>query len=57
MPEVSVLFYQEEDGTVPVLDWFDRLGSKAQAKCLARLERLKSAGHELRRPEADFTED
>lgn len=30
---------------------------KAQDKCYLRLERLREAGHELRRPEADYLRD
>ena len=57
MPRTHVLFYQEHDGTVPVLDWFDSLGDKARAKSLVRIERLKELGHQLRRPEADYLRD
>lgn len=57
MPQTRVVFYREEDGTVPVLDWLDELPAKAQLKCLARIERLKLEGHELRRPEADLLRD
>jgi phage-related protein len=51
------VFYQEENGSVPLLEWLDRLPAKAQAKCLARLKRLEDLGHELRRPEADYLRD
>lgn len=54
MPPTEVLFYREDDGSVPLLEWLDRLPPKAQAKCLARLKRLEDLGHELRRPEADY---
>ena len=57
MPETRVIFYQEKDGTVPLLTWLDELPGKAQLKCLARIERLKQEGHALRRPEADFLRD
>ena len=57
MPRISVVFYQEEDGTVPLVEWLDNLRSKAQDKCLARLKRLEDLGHELRRPEADYLRD
>ncbi|MGH8060290.1 MAG: type II toxin-antitoxin system RelE/ParE family toxin [Candidatus Entotheonellia bacterium] len=48
MPPTAVVFYQEEDGSVPLQEWLDRLPAKAQAKCLARLKRLEDLGHELR---------
>jgi hypothetical protein len=57
MPRISVVFYQEDAQTVPVLDWLDRLSAKAQDKCRVRIERLRDLGHELRRPEADYLRD
>ncbi len=57
MPEIRVVFYQEKDGTVPLLLWLDGLPGKVQLKCLARIERLKQEGYALRRPEADFLRD
>jgi phage-related protein len=52
-----VVFYQDEDGTVPLLAWLDQLPAQVQAKCLASLTRLEDLGHELRRPEADYLRD
>lgn len=57
MPRTHVVFYQEGDGTVPVLDWLDTLPPRAQDKCRIRIERLRDLGHELRRPEADLLRD
>lgn len=57
MPKLSVVFYQEDARTVPVLDWLDRLPAKAQDKCRIHIERLRDLGHELRRPEADYLRD
>jgi hypothetical protein len=57
MPKTRVVFFQDEDGTVPILDWLDEIPGKAQIKCLARLKRLEQLGHELRRPEADLLRD
>jgi len=57
MPKIPVVFYQEDAETVPVLDWLDRLPTKAQDKCGVRIERLRDLGHELRRPEADYLRD
>src|SRR5689334_15248763 len=57
MPQTRVVFYQDEDGTVPILEWFERLPEKALDKCRVRLERLRDLGHELRRPEADYLRD
>ena len=57
MPNTKVVFYQEADGTVPVLEWFDGLPTKVQDKCRVRIQRLSELGHDLRRPEADFLRD
>ncbi|HMO66016.1 MAG TPA: type II toxin-antitoxin system RelE/ParE family toxin [Verrucomicrobiota bacterium] len=57
MPATTVLFFREDDGSVPFLDWIDGLPARAQDKCRVRLERLAELGHELRRPEADLLRD
>lgn len=57
MPQTKVVFYQEANGTVPVLEWFDGLPKPATVKCRLKLDRLHELGHELRRPEADFLRD
>ncbi|MBI4551151.1 MAG: type II toxin-antitoxin system RelE/ParE family toxin [Candidatus Latescibacteria bacterium] len=57
MPVGTVVLYQDEDGTVPILDWMEELSPKARVKCLARIKRLRERGHELRRPEADYLRD
>ena len=57
MPETRVVFYAEDDGSSPLLVWLDQQRKKVQDKCIVRIERLASLGHELRRPEADFLRD
>ncbi len=57
MPKTKVVFYQEDDGSVPVLEWLDTLPQKAQDKCFVKIERLAELGYELRRTEADFLRD
>lgn len=57
MPKTKVVFYREDDGSVPILEWLDSLQPKALDKCTVRIERLAELGHELRRPEADFLRD
>lgn len=57
MPKIQVVFYQETQGSVPVLEWLDTLPPKTQDKCLVKIERLRDLGHELRRPEADILRD
>lgn len=56
VPQTEVVFFEEDDGTVPLLDWLGKLPVKARDKCLARLVRLEQLGHDLRRPEADYLE-
>jgi putative component of toxin-antitoxin plasmid stabilization module len=60
MPACHIVFYQEKDGSAPVVDWLKELrqtDAKAFTKCRAALARLASLGHELRRPEADLLRD
>jgi phage-related protein len=57
IPKTKVVFFKEEDGRVPIIDWLEELPEKAQDKCLAKLKRLEDLGHELRRPEADLLRD
>lgn len=60
MALTSVVFYREPEGEVPVLDWLAKLRKKDQqayVRCVAAVERLAAAGHELRRPLADFLRD
>lgn len=57
MPKTRVVFYCDDDGGVPLLDWFDALPDKARTKCRVRIERLQELGHDLRRPEADYVQN
>ena len=60
MPLTRIIFYQDEPGKAPVVDWLKELrrtNRLAYAKCVARLRRLAAFGHELRRPEADLLRD
>lgn len=57
MPKTKVVFFRDENGSCPLLEWFHELPVRAQDKCFLRLERLRDLGHELRRPEADFLRD
>ena len=57
MPTTRVVFFREEDGSAPLLDWLDALPERAQDKCTERIERLRELGHLLRRPEADYLRD
>ena len=53
----ELVYYQEEDGVVPIIDWFNDLPVKVIQKCQAKLGRLEELGHQLRRPEADYLRD
>jgi phage-related protein len=57
VPKINGVFYQDDDGKAPVLEWFEDLPRKVQDKCLVKFERLSELGHELRRPEADLLRD
>jgi phage-related protein len=57
LPRTRVVFYREEDGTIPILQWLDGLPSRVVARCRVRIERLAELGYELRRPEADLLRD
>lgn len=54
---VRVIFYGDDDGSIPVIEWLDGVAPKVQDKVRVRIERLKLLGHELRRPEADYLID
>ncbi len=57
MPRVEVVFYKEDDGSIPVHNWFAGPPAKVQDKCLLRLECLENQGHQLPRPIADYLRD
>ena len=57
MPSVEIVFYMEDDGSVPMSDWLDGLQLKHRAKCLKWIGILRSFGHGLRRPECDYVRD
>ncbi len=37
MPRVMVVFFKDDDGSVPLRAWLDVIPRKAHAECLARL--------------------
>lgn len=57
MLTTTIVLFRDEDGSAPLLDWFDHLPEKAKVQCRARLELLAEQGHELRRPAADCLRD
>lgn len=57
MAETEVYLYRSAEGELPLVNWLDKLPSKARLKCIERIARLAELGNELRRPEADFLRD
>ena len=60
MPKIELIFYRDERGQAPVVEWLRELrrkDKKAYAKCNARIQVLAQLGHELRRPMADYLRD
>jgi phage-related protein len=58
--ETRIIFYQDELGEAPVLDWLKVLlkkDRKGYANCVARIQQLGSSGYELRRPAADYLDN
>ena len=60
MPQTELIFFKDDDGSIPVRDWLDELRRKnrrAFAKCVDKIGLLSEQGHELRRPHADMLRD
>lgn len=60
MPKTELLFYQDDDGISPVIEWLKslrKMDTVAYTKCIAVIERLGEVGFELRRPTADILRD
>jgi phage-related protein len=57
MAPVEIIFYKEDDGSVPMVSWLREMPTKPRAKCVAWIKRLHDSGHELRRPYADYLRD
>jgi len=48
MPEIQVIYYQEDERTIPMVEWLDNLQSqpKHRAKCIKSIGLLKASGHD-----------
>jgi phage-related protein len=57
VPKIRVIFYKDEDQSVPMIRWLDKLQKKPRAKCIEWLHRLEMLGHDLHRPYADTLKD
>jgi hypothetical protein len=56
MPPTQLVFFQDRKGHAPVVKWLGELRRKDQ-RGYAKIKRLAEAGHELRRPDADYLRD
>jgi len=45
LPPVRVVFYKEDDGTVPMVGWIEGLQKKPREKCFEWIERLMNFGY------------
>jgi phage-related protein len=52
VPKTEVIFYKDDDGSIPIQDWLDGLDANVQDKCLAYISLLEDYGYELHRPQA-----
>ena len=57
MPEIEVVFFAENNGSAPALEWLHSLPETVRDRFIVRIERLAALGSALRRPEADFLRD
>jgi phage-related protein len=60
MPETRIIFYRDEQGNAPALQWLEELEQsdlKGMLNCVNRIQQLAVNGYELRRPLADFLRD
>jgi hypothetical protein len=57
VPKTEIVFFQNRDGSSPLVEWLITLPRATREKLLGRIELLAKLGHELRRPYADFLRD
>ena len=60
MPQTELMFFQDDEGSVPVREWLlelQRKNRRAFAKCVDKIGLLHEQGYELRRPHADILRD
>lgn len=50
MPAIKVIFYETQDGYIPILDFLNNLNPKMEAKVAWTINRLEQFGHSLREP-------
>jgi len=54
---IRVVYFKEDDGTVPVLDWITEQQEKVAVRCYVKIEYLEDVGHNAKRPDADYLRD
>ena len=47
---MNVVFYEKEDGTIPIVEFLDSLDAKMYAKVSRTIRLLEVKGHQLRAP-------
>ena len=60
MPQTTVVFFQDDDGSVPALEWLREIKQRDRritAKFHERILELKELGWEMTRPSADTLRD
>lgn len=57
MSQVEVVFFKDEKGRNPVLDWINILPPQARVKAGTRIRELSELGRDIRRPKADYLRD
>jgi putative component of toxin-antitoxin plasmid stabilization module len=58
MPSTKIIFFKEDDDSVPIMSWLDDIRPKrVKAKCLGLLKLLALMGYELKRPRSDTLRD
>jgi len=60
MPKIEVVFFQDDDGSVPslmALDYYEEHDQKVAIKLQALIEALAEQGYSLRRPMTDTLRD
>jgi len=60
LPQVTVVFFQDDDGSVPALEWLREIKQRDRritAKFHERILELKELGWEMTRPSADTLRD
>jgi len=57
MPKTKLVYFKEDDGSIPVCTFLDKLPLKIRLKAIARFDLLEERGYELRRPHADLLRD